>query len=185
MSLLFKANVSLTLIPPNEPLALRFTNTTFTGEGFDLLTLSFFKEGDPLLSLTFNDLATALLFFESGQVFDFGPPAQSGQISDLDFVFELTSNDPGASFGVGALLGNPAVVPEPQSWVLSLVGLAVLGLLTCRRLRPEILRTCHAVGKRRRRAVDRVALTGFAPARAPTPPDMRFSASGGWRRCEV
>ena len=27
---------------------------------------------------------------------------------------------------------------------------------------------------------DRVALTGFAPVRAPTPPDVRFSASGGW-----
>ncbi len=39
--------------------------------------------------------------------------------------------------------------------------------------------------RNRRRAAfvwDRVALTGFAPVRAPTPPDVRFSASGGWRR---
>jgi len=26
---------------------------------------------------------------------------------------------------------------------------------------------------------DRVALTGFSPVKAPTPPDVRFSASGG------
>ena len=37
-------------------------------------------------------------------------------------------------------------------------------------------------GNRRGSLQDRVAPPGFAPGRAPTPPDVRFSASGGWKR---
>jgi hypothetical protein len=92
---------------------------------FDLLRFRFLKDGGELLNVVFTDLASANAFFGSGETLQFGP---LGNTLTLELKFELTSDDPGASYGVSAL-----VVPEPQTWILVLLGVAIPVLARLRR----------------------------------------------------
>jgi len=98
------------------------------GAGFDALAFAITREGIPVVSETFLDVASALAYFDD-RVPNLGDLA-AGVTGNLDLALSLslTSDDPGAAFRTRLLLAH---VPEPgSSWLL---GAGLAGLATLRR----------------------------------------------------
>jgi len=113
---------------------LDFTGASFTGGGFDMLTLSVLFDGDVLVDRTFTNAATAALYFATTTIL-LGDLESGGLTGDLVYSIIARSSGANDSFSVGAVL---QVVPEPTSGTLLLVGLAwmaVRGGATRRRRR--------------------------------------------------
>jgi hypothetical protein len=110
--------------------------------GFDMLRFRANKEGGAIeIDLTFMNSADAIAYFND-QVVVLGDWITTGSdnIMDLQFIFDVTSNDAGANFNTNFLVGNGTLtpIPEPSTYVLFAFGL--LGLVVIARRRRVALR---------------------------------------------
>jgi hypothetical protein len=103
-----------------------FFDPVFTGNGFESLAFRIEREGETLLEETFDNLASALLFFDD-ELLGLGDATGEGIEGDLDlrFALALRSGDPGASFSFASAVGISAI-PEPSTAVLLACGLILL-----------------------------------------------------------
>jgi len=121
----------------NTDLLMGLYGFSVTGDhGFDVLNFDIRLEGSPVENITFNDLATAEIYFNDN-IFNFG--RWDGLISndnllDIRISLKLTEQHLGQGFSTQfATAASTAVVPIPAA--IWLFGSGMLGLLTFARRR--------------------------------------------------
>jgi hypothetical protein len=96
---------------------------SFEGAELDSLRFQIWELGEVVVDETFTDAAVALAFF-GDHVLDLGAfDASALSELSLGFVFELTSDDPGARFTTQLVFAS---VPEPGTLSLLAIGLALV-----------------------------------------------------------
>jgi hypothetical protein len=120
-------------------LALAFLDPSARGSGFDVLELSFSREGTVVFERTYTDTATALAELDDAVIDLGGFLASDGELLSLVLDYALVLDDTAAASGFAfdlALLGTtPSPVPEPGLAPLALVGLVVISALRRARTR--------------------------------------------------
>jgi hypothetical protein len=112
---------------------------------FDSLRFRANREGGATeIDQTFLTAADAMAYFND-HVLALGDwtGVSSDNVLNLEFIFDVTSNDAGARFATDFLVGNGtptvAAIPEPSTYALLVFGLVGMGMITRRRrfmLRP-------------------------------------------------
>jgi hypothetical protein len=108
-----------------DQLVVGLFDPTFSGEGFEALSFRIEREGATIVERSFDDLASALAFFDDG-VLELGQ-WRSGLVGDLElrFLLDLRAGDAGSSFSFAGAVGTSAI-PEPSTLALVACGIAVL-----------------------------------------------------------
>jgi hypothetical protein len=94
--------------------------------GFDELSFRIEKAQDTIVEETFLDVAAAVAFFDD-RVLELGHLESSAHPSAnrVRFVFDLTTDDPGAGFLVDMVVAA-TVIPEPATILLLAMGAAAI-----------------------------------------------------------
>jgi hypothetical protein len=110
-----------------DQLVVGLFDPIFSGEGFEELDFQIEREGTTIVNEHFEDLVSALAFFDD-EVLELGAWGD-GIVGDVDlrFALALRSGDPGASFSFGSAIGISAI-PEPSTLVLLAIGLVWLAV---------------------------------------------------------
>jgi len=132
-------DVDVDLLANPQSILLGFLDPVTTG--FDLLRFRANVEGGAAeidLTWTRVQMLDAIAYFNDHVVvLGDWTGAGTGNILDMQFIFDVTSDDAGANFNTDFLVGNgtitPLVIPEPSTYVLFAFGLVGLGLITRRR----------------------------------------------------
>jgi hypothetical protein len=125
-----------------QDVMIGFMNPEFFGSGFDSLRFRASNRDETLINVSFDELDEALVYFDD-RVLDLGgfgagctepiPGLPSFcLLSSLELIFDWTSDEQGAGFGLDLIVGLTPV-PEPSSVLLVALGLAVLAARARRR----------------------------------------------------
>jgi hypothetical protein len=127
----------------SETLNLNMLSNDAVGIGFNSLTLQVINlvDNTTLLSETFSSLTEAAPFFENGNSVTLGTVTGESQSIEIEFslsYWNSTGITPNASFGFAYALVDPpvgAVVPEPSTWAMLIIGFVGLGVASWRHSR--------------------------------------------------
>jgi len=113
--------------PRIDGIYLSFMNVEIGPEAFDELTINVSFDISSLISMTFDSVAAARVFF--GQTFDLGSfdmgPSGFPVPPTLNISFDARGARPGSSLALSAVIGQN-VVPEPGTALLIGLGLAAM-----------------------------------------------------------
>jgi hypothetical protein len=121
-----------------------------SGAGFDRLVFRVTRDGAPVVSQSFTDLASAEAFF-TDETLDLGSVDTTKSSLNLAFSLDLTTDKLNSGFDAGLFFGNSTPgsgppVPEPTSALLVGTGLGVLARR--RRCRRQGMARCTSPGER-------------------------------------
>jgi hypothetical protein len=122
----------------SQEVVVGLLGAAFLGSAFDEFRFRAMLRNETLVDVTFDDRDAALAYFDD-RVLELGDLGIDGipggdQPPPLSLIFDWWGSEPSSGFGVGVIVGLTPI-PEPSTWLLASVGLAVLAWARRRRVR--------------------------------------------------